>query len=235
MPEAAGRALRRLKLQEGPKKDEEEKSAEQGSEESDEEESEEEESDGEESEEEDSDDGTEDAESSDKSVDEGEAGKGKQIEKNRSSKGLPKKSANMSGRDKRRSQQEASTSSSSSRPSTGESGVFVLDSFRAQSGLHYDLSNLAISARTTAEKGLSTAGLTLHSCSEDRENSHFIFRLRDSDLIDVRVGNPDGQNYKTPVCTCGGRPAVHGCKVSYSSCRKSHVLTSSFTAHVSDC
>ena len=222
MPEAAERALRRLKLQEGKKKkDEEEKEEEEEeSEEGESEEGESEEPEEEESDEDYSDDGTEEVEDSDESVEEEEPGKGKQAEKNRSQKGHPKKTPNMGGKDQasvqRGSQQEASTSSSSSRPSTGESGVFVLDSFRAQSGLHYDLSNLAISARSTAEKGLATAGLTLHSCSEDKENSHFIFRLRDSDLIDVRVGNPDGQNYKTPACTCGGRPAVHGCKVSRS-------------------
>ena len=214
MPKSAEKALRKLKLQEGEKKEQEEEEVSEKESEV-EEESEEEET--QESSEEESSEEIEDTEDSDEDRDKEGLDKGKQVE-SRNQKVRPREAGNMIGTYqsglRRGSQQEASASSSSSRPSTGESSVFALNSFRAQSGLHYDLTNLAISARTTAEKGLARAGLTLHSCSEDKANSHFIFRLRDSDLIDVRVGNPDGPNYRTPVCTCGGRPAVHGCKVS---------------------
>ena len=222
MPKSAEKALRHLKLQEGEKDQEEEVSGNESEEEEEEGEEESEEEESEESSEEDSNKDEEDTEDSDEDREREGLDKGKQVGGDRSQEGHSREAGKMTGTNpagvRGGSQQEAGTSSSSSRPSTGESSVFALNSFRAQSGLHYDLTNLAISARTTAEKGLARAGLTLHSCSEDKANSHFIFRLRDSDLIDVRVGNPNGPNYRTPVCTCGGRPAVHGCKVS-------HVLT----------
>lgn len=216
MPKSAEKALRNLKLQESERKDQEEEEVSENESEEEGEESEEEES--EESSEEDSSEDVEDTEDSVEGRGREGSDKGKQVEGVRYQESRRREAGKMSGATQTGArggpQQEASASSSSSRPSTGESSVFALNSFRAQSGLHYDLTNLAISARTTAEKGLARAGLTLHSCSEDKANSHFIFRLRDSDLIDVRVGNPNGPNYRTPVCTCGGRPAVHGCKVS---------------------
>ncbi len=120
---------------------------------------------------------------------------------------------NTARRGQRVSRGRSSRTQSAAGPSSAAAESPIV---RSQSGLLYTMSGLSVQAANWARRGLQNSEVTLVSCVEDSENSNFLFRVRDSEVLHVRLGDPQGRNYNVPTCDCGARTNLFACKVCAS-------------------